>query len=446
MAAAAVVGCSSNDNGGNGDSGTPVSSTFLLHYHRALSDYTGWNMAPSAGANESSASASSTDGFGAVYQVTVKSGATQLVFTLVNGAGSDPAGAITIDVSGSVREAWVFSGSSNAITHKPVAIPGANQVAVYYVRPDSNYTGWGLHTWGDVAQETAWGTPLQPTGIDPDLGEAFLVNTKPNAQRVNIIVHMGDTKDPGPDMGWDLSTLGNIVFVTSGSANVTATPKKAGEISITGAAAQLVEPLLVAWDVTDAAATSFELQYSATASIVASGTSVTGGQTIALTPSATGLPPAVLAKAPYLNTAGTPWRAFTIAAGDASKVQDALKGQVVAVARKADGSVLAGDAGADRLGHRRAVRLHRPARRRVRCAEHAHRPALGSHRAGGEAPRRRREQGRDRRGGHDRGTDGVWSATGAATPGTGSTTGSRSRCSTRRPGTSRPPPSPIRTR
>jgi pullulanase-type alpha-1,6-glucosidase len=130
------------------------------------------------------------------------------------------------------------------------------------------------------------------------------------------------------------------VFVTSGSANITAFPKRAGDASIDGAAAHLVDPLLVAWDVTDAAATSFELQYSSTASIAASGTDVTGGQKITLTPSSSGLPPAVLAKAPYLNTAGTPWRAFTIAAGDASKVEDALKGQLVAVARKADGSVL----------------------------------------------------------------------------------------------------------
>ncbi len=337
--AAAVAGCSSNDN--NGDGGTPVSSTFTLHYHRPLSDYTGWNLVPSAGANEASASSSSSDGFGAVYQVTVKSGATQLVFTLVNGSSTDPAGSVSVDVSGTTREAWVFSGYASAITHKPVAIPGANQVAVYYVRPDANYTGWSLHTWGDVAHETTWQVPLQPTGIDPDLGAGFLIDTKPPAQRVNIIVHMGDTKDPGPDMGWDLSTLGNIVFVTSGSASVTAMPKKSGDVSITGAAAHLVEPLLVAWDVTDPAATTFELRYSSTASIAASGTNVTGGQTIALTPSASGLPQAVQIKAPYLNTGGIWWRAFTITAGDASKVQDALKGQLVAVARKSDGSVLA---------------------------------------------------------------------------------------------------------
>jgi pullulanase len=319
-----------------------VSSTFTLHYHRALADYSGWNVAVSTGANESSASSSSSDGFGAVYHLTIKSGATQLSFSLVNGSSTDGAGTVNVDVSGSIREAWVFSGFSAAITRKPSAIPGPNQVAVYYIRPDASYSGWGLHTWGDVVTETQWTAPLQPVGTDPaPLGEAFLINVKSAASRVNIIVHKGDTKDPGPDMSWDLAALGNIVFVTSGSANVTARPLAAGEVSINGAAAHLVQPLLVAWDMTDASATSFELQYSSTASIASSGSNITGGQTITLTPSATGLPPEVLTKAPYLNTVGTPWRAFTIAAADASKVQDALKGQLVAVARKSDGSVFA---------------------------------------------------------------------------------------------------------
>jgi len=351
--AAALAGCSSsngnNNNNNNGDGGNPASSAFTLHYHRALGDYTGWNVAVSAGANETSASSTTTDGFGAVYALTVKSGATSLTFSLVNGSSTDSAGSLTVDVSGTVREVWVFSTYDKAITHKPVAIPGANQVAVYYIRPDANYAGWGLHTWGPhVKNPTAWGTPLAAVGIDADLGEGWVVDTITTVNSsspcplgdVCIIVHMGDTKDPGPDMGWSVASLGDIVFVTSGSTNITAAPTKPGAASINGAAAHLIEPLLVAWDVTDASATSFELQYSSTASIVAQGTDVTGGQKITLTPNGT-VPPADLAKAPYLNTAGTAWRAFSIAAGDASKVQDALKGQLVAVARKSDGSVFA---------------------------------------------------------------------------------------------------------
>jgi len=341
-----VAACSSNNgNNNNGDGGNPVSSAFTLHYHRALSDYSGWNVAVSAGANETSAGSSSTDGFGAVYQLTVKSGAASLAFSLVNGSSTDPAGALTVDVSGTTREAWVFSGYSSAITHKPVAIPGADQVAVYYLRPDSTYAGWGLHTWGPhVKDPTTWGAPLQPVGIDPDLGEGWVVDTIASVNSASpcplgdvcIIVHRGDTKDPGPDMGWNRASLGDIVFVTSGSSIITSSPRRPGEVTIEGIGAHLVSSQLVAWDVTDAAAASFELRYSDTAAIRASGTSVTGGEVIALTPRSAGLPASVTDKAPYL----TDVRAFDIAAADLSRVQQALKGQLVAVARKADGSAL----------------------------------------------------------------------------------------------------------
>ena len=112
VVAAAVAGCSGGDNGNHGtpDSGNPTSSAFTLHYHRALADYSGWNVAVSAGAAETSASSSTTDGFGAIYHLTVNAGASQLAFTLVNGSDTDAAGALTVDVSGTTREAWVFSG------------------------------------------------------------------------------------------------------------------------------------------------------------------------------------------------------------------------------------------------------------------------------------------------------------------------------------------------
>ena len=159
-------------------SAAATAPAFTLHYHRALADYAGWTVQVSAGAVETSASSASTDGFGAVYALTVASGATSLAITLANGAVTDAAGALAVDVSGSVREAWVFSGYSTAVTSKLPAIPGTNQVAVYYTRVDKSYSGWGLHTWG-LATDTVWTTPLQPKGIDPALGEGFVIDLKP---------------------------------------------------------------------------------------------------------------------------------------------------------------------------------------------------------------------------------------------------------------------------
>ena len=311
----------------------PPPAAFTLHYHRALADYSGWTVQTSAGAAEPSAAAASTDGFGAVYKLTVTSGAPKLSFTLANGSSSDAAGALSVDVSGTVREAWVFSGFAEAVARPPPAAPTASQVAVYYLRPDGAYSGWGLHTWGDVVKETLWGSPLQPAGVDPEFGDAFLVDVKPGADQINMIVHKGDTKDPGPDMGFSVKALGNIVFLLSGSANISSRPVKVGQVGISGASAHLIARDTLAWNVTGRNPASYELRYSATAGVAATDTDVTGGSLIALAPNAAGLTAAQQQLVPHLATVP----AFSIAAADLPKIKDALKGQLIAVARDAAG-------------------------------------------------------------------------------------------------------------
>jgi pullulanase len=294
---------------------------------------------------ETSAASSSIDGFGAVYALTVASGATQLSLSLKNGSSADAVS--PIDVSGTVREAWVYSGFGTALTARPPAIPaGSTQLALYYSRPDKNYSGWGLHLWGDQVTNTQWTSPLAPAGIDPVLGAGFIINVSPGSPAGNcpgghvcFIVHQGDTKDPGPDItAWQPSVQGNTIFVVSGSSAISSSPVAAGGVTINGAGAHLISRGTLAWNVTDAAAVSFELRYSATGAVGASGSDVTGGSTIALTPRA-----ATLAAGTVPPQFGG-WRAFDIAAADLPKVQDALKGQIVAVARKADNTAFAATA------------------------------------------------------------------------------------------------------
>jgi pullulanase-type alpha-1,6-glucosidase len=334
LAAALFASCSKNSGP------APATPAFTLHYHRALADYDGWTVQVTGGAVETSATSSTKDGFGAVYPLTVKSGAAALTFTIGKGGTNDLAGTLSVDVSGHVREAWVFSGSGQPVPHAPIALPAGGKVALYYSRPDKIYTGWGLHLWGNQVTNTQWTTPLQPAGIDPDLGAGFLIDIKTGAPAGNcppgqicLIAHNGDTKDPGPDMAWDRSLLGDVIFLTSGSATLTSAPRRAGSVSIEGAAAHLLARDTVAWNVTDPAATSFELRYSATAGITATDADVIGGSTIALTPRPAGLGTAVETAMPQF----TGWRAFGIAASDLGKLQDALRSQIVAVARKADG-------------------------------------------------------------------------------------------------------------
>jgi pullulanase-type alpha-1,6-glucosidase len=338
LLAVAVAACSSS-------SGPPaVPGAFTVHLHRPLGDYAGWVVEPSEGAVETSATSSTRDGFGALYSLTVKQGAPRLAFALRKGAEADPAGTLEVDVSGAVREAWVISGHPEAITRALPALPATGVVAVYYLRADGDYAGWGLHLWGERVTETAWSVPLQPVGVDPQLGAGFLVPVRTGGAlkdcapgQVCLIVHKGDTKDPGPNMGFDPAEKGDLVFLLSGSAEVTSVPRKVGALSVSGAAAHLLARDRLAWNVTDPAAATFELRYSATAEVRASGSDVVGGQAIPLVPNPAGVGAGLEAKAPYVKG----WPAFDVPAAHLAAVPEALKGQLVAVARKADGSALA---------------------------------------------------------------------------------------------------------
>ncbi|MDO4246119.1 MAG: pullulanase-type alpha-1,6-glucosidase [Deinococcus sp.] len=97
------------------------------------------------------------------------------------------------------------------------ALP-ADTVRIHYQRPDSAYSGWGLHAWEDVATAVDWAKPLVQSGKD-DWGVYWDVKLGPGAQKLGFIVHQGDTKDPGADLWYDLSR-GRELFLKSGSANV----------------------------------------------------------------------------------------------------------------------------------------------------------------------------------------------------------------------------------
>jgi hypothetical protein len=73
---------------GKRSSASPDSGAFTLHYHRALSDYAGWQAQVSAGSVLATASSTSTDGFGALYQLSPPAGATSFTVALSKGGES----------------------------------------------------------------------------------------------------------------------------------------------------------------------------------------------------------------------------------------------------------------------------------------------------------------------------------------------------------------------
>src|SRR5229473_663424 len=99
----------------------------------------------------------------------------------------------------------------------PPPIP-ANHVRIHYFRPDGNYLGWTVYAFGDTTEDTANfnGGPVQVTGRD-GFGAYFDVGVTSTAQNVGIIIHNGNTKDPGPNEFINPATQGNEYWELSGS-------------------------------------------------------------------------------------------------------------------------------------------------------------------------------------------------------------------------------------
>jgi pullulanase len=106
----------------------------------------------------------------------------------------------------------------------PPPVP-ANHVRIHYFRPDGNYLGWTVYAFGDTTEDTSNfnGGPVQVTGRD-SFGAYFDIGVTSTAQNVGIIIHNGNTKDPGPNEFIDPATHGNEYWQLSGSNVLETTP------------------------------------------------------------------------------------------------------------------------------------------------------------------------------------------------------------------------------
>ena len=98
-----------------------------------------------------------------------------------------------------------------------------NVARIHYQRPDGAYEGWQLHVWEDTTESVTWTDGLPVTGVD-DYGAYWDVGLQDGAERVGFIVHMGDVKDPGPDMFLLLSQHGREVWLVAGSDEILTAP------------------------------------------------------------------------------------------------------------------------------------------------------------------------------------------------------------------------------
>ena len=94
----------------------------------------------------------------------------------------------------------------------------SGDIRVHYHRPDGIYTAWTIYAFGDTTEPTDnfESGPVQVTGTDT-FGAYFDVGVTTGAQNVGLIIHEGDTKDPGPNEFIDPSTQGNEFWALSGT-------------------------------------------------------------------------------------------------------------------------------------------------------------------------------------------------------------------------------------
>lgn len=131
----------------------------------------------------------------------------------------------------------LFPLGAGAQTPQVAALPDGH-VAVHYYRPAGDYDGWGVHLWESFEKiqdnkvvgprdkadaplsGISWMAPMKPTGKD---GFGVYWQVKANEfrnQKINYIIHKGDTKDQcGKDMYWFLPQ-GKEVFVNQGDCNI----------------------------------------------------------------------------------------------------------------------------------------------------------------------------------------------------------------------------------
>ncbi|SHI26537.1 pullulanase-type alpha-1,6-glucosidase [Streptomyces sp. 3214.6] len=327
---------------------TPTASSrdyAIVHYKRTDGDYTDWGLYAWGDLADGEATTwpdshpfVGRDAYGAFAYVKLKPGASSVGFLVIDKQGDkDVSADRTIDVT-KTGEIWIEQGKDTVRTQKPDDLPAqdATKAVLHYHRADGNYDGWGLHVWTGATHPTEWSNPLKPVRTDA-YGAVFEVPLTAGATSLSYILHKGDDKDLPTDRSLDLTASGHEVWLLNGQEKYLL-PQPAGSAAAldpTTSKAVWIDRNTVAWNGSDAAA-STQLLYSRDGSIAAADGTLTGAaKWLRLTKTA--LTDAQKAKYPHLKT----YTAWSVDPRDRNRVREALSGQIVASQRAANGAVLA---------------------------------------------------------------------------------------------------------
>ncbi|MEE4489492.1 pullulanase-type alpha-1,6-glucosidase [Streptomyces sp. BE230] len=305
----------------------------VVHYKRADGDYDGWQ----ARSGDTTAAFTGRDAYGAFAWIKVPEGASAVPYT-VEKAGTADGPERTVDLA-KTGQVWIEQGKDGQADTAPdgaYPAPDTTKAVLHYYRADGDYDGWGLHTWTGAKEPTDWSKPLQPVKKDAS-GVTFEVPLADGATSLSYILHRGDEKDLPSDQSLDIASYGNEVWMLGGTAGYLL-PQTGGVPTpdLTKAEAQWIDSDTVVWKVKATEATSQQLVYASSGGIsVVDGALSDEGQWLRLSPSA--LTDAQKAKYPHLKD----YPAFTVDARDRDRVREALRGQLIATQRAANGALLA---------------------------------------------------------------------------------------------------------
>ncbi|MFI2505053.1 pullulanase-type alpha-1,6-glucosidase [Streptomyces sp. NPDC018972] len=317
----------------------------IVHYKRADGDYDDWGLYAWGDLADGEATEwpdshpfTGRDAYGAFAHVKLKPGASDVGFLVIDKDGNkDVATDRTIDVT-QHGEIWIEQGKETVTTERPeYPAQDTTKAVLHYHRADGNYDGWGLHTWTGAANPTDWSKPLEPVKTDA-YGAVFEVPLTEGATSLSYILHKGDEKDLPSDQSLDLKADGHEVWLLNGQEKYLL-PQPAGSAAAldpTTSKAVWIDRDTVVWDGSEAAA-STQLLASRTGSIKVQDGALTGEDARWLRLTSATLTDAQKARFPHLKD-GTAW---SVDPRDRDRVREALRGQVVASQRAANGAVLA---------------------------------------------------------------------------------------------------------
>ncbi|AZQ34296.1 pullulanase-type alpha-1,6-glucosidase [Streptomyces cyaneochromogenes] len=317
----------------------------IVHYKRTDGDYANWglyawgDLADGEATNwPDSHPFVGRDAYGAFAYVKLKPGASNVGFLVIDKDGNkDVSADRTIDIS-KAGEIWIEQGKEAVQTTRPdYPAQDKSKAVIHYQRADGAYDGWGLHVWTGAANPTEWSNPLKPVKTDT-YGAVFEVPLTDGATSLSYILHKGDEKDLPADQSLDLTASGHEVWLLSGQEKYLL-PQPAGSaaaLDLTTSKAVWIDRDTLAWNGSETAA-STQLLYSRGGSIEVKDGALAGDDERWLRLSKSTLTDAQKAKFPHLRN----YTAWSVDPRDRDRVREALRGQLVASQRAANGALLA---------------------------------------------------------------------------------------------------------